>query len=43
LIRLAELAQPPERIVAMIQKDVADRLLAQPGTEQYGSLTVAIG
>jgi 16S rRNA (adenine1518-N6/adenine1519-N6)-dimethyltransferase len=43
LIRLAELAHPPERIVAMIQKDVADRLLARPGTEQYGSLTVAIG
>jgi 16S rRNA (adenine1518-N6/adenine1519-N6)-dimethyltransferase len=43
LVRLATLARPPERIVAMIQKDVADRLLAKPGTGQYGSLTVAIG
>ena len=43
LVLLAALARPPERIVAMIQKDVADRLLAKPGTAQYGSLTVAIG
>jgi 16S rRNA (adenine1518-N6/adenine1519-N6)-dimethyltransferase len=43
LVRLAALAHPPDRIVAMIQKDVADRILAKPGTEQYGSLTVAIG
>jgi 16S rRNA (adenine1518-N6/adenine1519-N6)-dimethyltransferase len=34
--------RPPERIVAMIQKDVADRLLAKPGTAAYGSLTVAL-
>jgi 16S rRNA (adenine1518-N6/adenine1519-N6)-dimethyltransferase len=27
----------------MIQKDVADRLLAKPGTAQYGSLTIAVG
>ena len=43
LVTLASLARPPERIVAMIQKDVADRLLAKPGTAQYGSLTLAIG
>jgi len=42
LIQLAALAHAPELIVAMIQKDVADRLLAKPGTAQYGSLTVAI-
>ena len=42
LIQLAGLSPPPERIVAMIQKDVADRLVAKPGTPQYGSLTVAI-
>jgi 16S rRNA (adenine1518-N6/adenine1519-N6)-dimethyltransferase len=42
LAKLASLPRPPERIVAMIQKDVADRLLAKPGTAQYGSLTVAI-
>jgi 16S rRNA (adenine1518-N6/adenine1519-N6)-dimethyltransferase len=43
LVKLASLPQPPARIVAMIQKDVADRLLAKPGTAQYGSLTLAIG
>ncbi len=42
LVRLAQLERPPERIVAMIQKDVADRLLAAPGTAAYGSLTVAL-
>jgi 16S rRNA (adenine1518-N6/adenine1519-N6)-dimethyltransferase len=42
LLLLAALEHAPERIVAMIQKDVADRLLAKPGTAQYGSLTVAI-
>ncbi|MGB8266324.1 MAG: 16S rRNA (adenine(1518)-N(6)/adenine(1519)-N(6))-dimethyltransferase RsmA [Candidatus Velthaea sp.] len=43
LLRLVDLPHPPERIVAMIQKDVADRFLAKPGTAQYGSLTVAVG
>ena len=42
LIALAQLERPPDRIVAMIQKDVADRILAQPGTAAYGSLTVAL-
>ena len=43
LVRLAQLERPPERIVAMIQRDVADRLTAAPGTASYGSLTLAIG
>ena len=43
LTSLAARERAPARIVAMIQKDVADRLLAKPGTAQYGSLTVAIG
>jgi 16S rRNA (adenine1518-N6/adenine1519-N6)-dimethyltransferase len=42
LLRLATLPRPPERVIAMIQADVADRLLAKPGTSQYGSLTVAV-
>ena len=42
LVRLAQLDRPPERIVAMIQRDVADRLTAAPGTAAYGSLTVAV-
>jgi 16S rRNA (adenine1518-N6/adenine1519-N6)-dimethyltransferase len=43
LLTLAQLERPPDRIVATIQKDVADRLLARPGTAAYGSLTVALG
>jgi 16S rRNA (adenine1518-N6/adenine1519-N6)-dimethyltransferase len=42
LLQLAANPRPPDRIVAMIQRDVADRLTAQPGTPSYGSLTVAI-
>jgi len=38
-----EAAEPPERIVAMIQRDVADRLTAKPSTPQYGSLTLYAG
>jgi 16S rRNA (adenine1518-N6/adenine1519-N6)-dimethyltransferase len=43
LIRLAQMDHAPDRIVAMIQRDVADRLTAAPGTPSYGSLTLAIG
>lgn len=32
----------PERVVLMIQKEVADRILAQPGTKAYGALTVGV-
>lgn len=42
IMRLIEMRNGPESIVAMIQKDVADRLAAQPGTRAYGSLTVAV-
>jgi 16S rRNA (adenine1518-N6/adenine1519-N6)-dimethyltransferase len=42
MIKLAQMERPPDRLVAMIQKDVADRLLAKPGTAAYGSLTVAL-
>lgn len=43
LVRLASLDAPPRRVVAMIQTDVGDRLMAKPGTAAYGSLTVAVG
>jgi 16S rRNA (adenine1518-N6/adenine1519-N6)-dimethyltransferase len=36
------LPNPPERIVAMVQKDVADRFTALPATPAYGSLTLAV-
>jgi 16S rRNA (adenine1518-N6/adenine1519-N6)-dimethyltransferase len=42
LTGLSERADPPGRIVAMIQRDVADRLTARPSTPAYGSLTIAI-
>jgi 16S rRNA (adenine1518-N6/adenine1519-N6)-dimethyltransferase len=42
MLLLADAPRPPERIVVMIQRDVADRLTAKPGTASYGSLTVAI-
>ncbi len=37
-----EAANPPLRIVAMVQRDVAERLTAQPGTRAYGSLSVVV-
>jgi 16S rRNA (adenine1518-N6/adenine1519-N6)-dimethyltransferase len=42
MLALADAPRPPQRIVVMIQRDVADRLTAKPGTPQYGSLSVAI-
>jgi 16S rRNA (adenine1518-N6/adenine1519-N6)-dimethyltransferase len=42
LLQLAAAPRRPERIVALIQRDVADRLTAEPGTPSYGSLTVAV-
>ncbi len=36
------LERPPDRIVAMVQRDVADRMLARPSTPAYGSLTLLI-
>jgi 16S rRNA (adenine1518-N6/adenine1519-N6)-dimethyltransferase len=32
----------PDRIVLMIQKEVADRILAAPGTKAYGALSVGV-
>ena len=42
LVELATRADPPERIVAMLQKDVVDRIVARPGTAAYGALTVLV-
>lgn len=42
LFRFLEWQPPPERIVVMIQKEVADRILAPPGEKAYGSLSVGI-
>lgn len=32
----------PRTIVLMIQKEVADRILAEPGTKEYGALSVGV-
>jgi 16S rRNA (adenine1518-N6/adenine1519-N6)-dimethyltransferase len=42
IMRLIEMESGPQALTVMIQKDVADRLVAQPGTASYGSLSVAV-
>jgi 16S rRNA (adenine1518-N6/adenine1519-N6)-dimethyltransferase len=42
LFRVLEWAVRPERIVLMIQKEVADRVLAAPGAKAYGALSVGV-
>ncbi|MFB5663744.1 16S rRNA (adenine(1518)-N(6)/adenine(1519)-N(6))-dimethyltransferase RsmA [Alteribacillus sp. HJP-4] len=41
LMQLLEERLPVKRIVAMMQKEVADRITAGPGTKEYGSLSIA--
>lgn len=38
--KLFALEHPPEEAFILLQREVADRLLAKPGTKAYGSLTV---
>lgn len=42
LFRLLEQDLPLQRIVVMVQKEVADRMVAGPGGKDYGALSVAI-
>ena len=42
LVELAQAAQGPQRMVATLQIEVAKRLLAQPGTPDYGLLTLLV-
>ncbi|HET9029398.1 MAG TPA: 16S rRNA (adenine(1518)-N(6)/adenine(1519)-N(6))-dimethyltransferase RsmA [Candidatus Aquilonibacter sp.] len=42
IVDLVEMERGPQTITAMIQKDVADRLAAKPGTAAYGSLSIAV-
>lgn len=42
VMHLIEVDVDFETIVVMMQKEVADRLAAQPGTKDYGSLSVAV-
>lgn len=40
LLKLLDLQPKAERIVVLVQREVAERMLAQPGGKEYGSLTV---
>jgi len=42
IMRLLEEKLPLDYIVVMIQKEVADRMAARPGTKDYGSLSIAV-
>ena len=42
VMRLLEERLPLERVVVMVQKEVADRMVAMPGGKDYGSLSVAV-
>jgi 16S rRNA (adenine1518-N6/adenine1519-N6)-dimethyltransferase len=42
IMQLVEMERGPQSLTVMIQKDVAARLAAKPGTPAYGSLSVAV-
>ncbi|MEH6943984.1 16S rRNA (adenine(1518)-N(6)/adenine(1519)-N(6))-dimethyltransferase RsmA [Bacillus sp. JJ722] len=42
IMKLLEEKLPIRGIVCMLQKEVADRISAKPGTKEYGSLSIAI-
>lgn len=42
IMKLLEDKLPVRGIVCMLQKEVADRISARPGTKEYGSLSIAI-
>jgi 16S rRNA (adenine1518-N6/adenine1519-N6)-dimethyltransferase len=41
IMRLVEMERGPSELVVMVQKEVAQRFAAQPGSKTYGSLSVA--
>ena len=42
IVKFAEMEGGPQSLTIMVQKDVAERLAAQPATAAYGSLSVAV-
>jgi 16S rRNA (adenine1518-N6/adenine1519-N6)-dimethyltransferase len=42
MLRLIEMEDGPESLTVMVQKDVAQRLVAAPASPAYGSLSVAV-
>ncbi len=43
IMKLFESGAPIESITVMVQKEVADRMSAEPGNKDYGSLSLAVG
>lgn len=42
VMRLLEEDLPLERVVVMVQQEVADRMVSPPGSKEYGALSVAV-
>ena len=42
IFRMLERAHRPQRLVFMVQKEVADRIVSPPGDKQYGALSVGV-
>lgn len=42
IMKLLESKLPIERLVTMVQKEVAERMAAQPGGREYGALSIAV-
>lgn len=42
IMKFLEERVPAERMVFMVQKEVADRMVSAPGTKDYGALSVAV-
>lgn len=43
IMRFLEEGLCPSSITVMVQKEVAERLVAEPGTAEYGAITLAVG
>ena len=43
LLGMLALPRPPAELVVMLQREVAEKLLAEPGTRAYGAPSVAVG
>lgn len=42
LLKFLNAARPWTRLVLMVQREVAERLIAPPGSKEYGSLTISV-
>ncbi|MDP4133542.1 MAG: 16S rRNA (adenine(1518)-N(6)/adenine(1519)-N(6))-dimethyltransferase RsmA [Bacillota bacterium] len=42
VLKLLEERLPFKKVIVMVQKEVGDRMVAKPGTKDYGALTIAV-